>query len=76
MSIPDRDMPADAHAVHGLTAEFLAGHPSFAAIVDDLLAFIGDDPLVIHNAEFDIAFLNAELARIGRPTLAPPMSIR
>lgn len=68
---PGRNIPLDAHEVHGLTEEFLAGHPPFEAIVDDLLAFIGLDPLVIHNAEFDIAFLNAELARIGRPTLAP-----
>jgi DNA polymerase III subunit epsilon len=68
---PGRDIPPDAHDVHGLTEEFLADHPPFEAIVDDFLAFIGADPLVIHNAEFDIAFLNAELARIGRPTLAP-----
>ena len=67
---PERDMPADAYAVHGLSAEFLAGHPPFAAVVDDLVAFVGDDPVVIHNAEFDLAFLNAELARLGRPTLA------
>lgn len=66
---PGRDVPADAHAVHGLTEEFLASHPPFEAIIDELLAFIGSDPLVIHNAEFDIAFLNAELARIGRPLL-------
>ena len=61
---PEREMPADALAVHGLTAEFLARQPLFAAILDELLAFIGSDPLVIHNAEFDLAFLNAELARI------------
>ena len=53
---PERDMPAEALAVHGLTAEFLAGHPPFAAAVDELLDFIGDDKLVIHNAEFDLAF--------------------
>lgn len=69
---PERDMPADAYAVHGLTAEFLADHPSFAAVIDDFLAFVGGDPLVIHNAEFDIAFLNAELARLGRPFLSVP----
>ncbi len=63
---PDRDMPADAYSVHGLTAEFLPSHPPFASIVDDLLAFIGTDPLVIHNAEFDLAFLNMELVR-ARP---------
>lgn len=65
---PERDMPADAYAVHGLTAEFLAGHPPFTTVIDEFLAFVGDDPLVIHNAEFDIAFLNAELTRAG---LAP-----
>jgi DNA polymerase-3 subunit epsilon len=67
---PERDMPADAFAVHGLTAEFLADHPPFAAIAEDLVGFIGDDRLVIHNAEFDLAFLNAELARLNRPPLA------
>ena len=67
---PERDMPADAYAVHGLTAEFLAGHPGFAAVVEEFLTFVGDDPLVIHNAEFDIAFLNAELARAGLQPLA------
>lgn len=63
---PERDMPEDALAVHGITADFLVGQPLFAAVVDDLLAFIGSDPLVIHNAEFDLAFLNAELARLQR----------
>jgi DNA polymerase III subunit epsilon len=63
---PEREMPADALSVHGLTAEFLARQPPFSAILDELLAFIGSDPLVIHNAEFDLAFLNAELARIDR----------
>lgn len=67
---PERDMPADALAVHGLTAEFLAAHPPFAAIVDELLAFIGSAPLVIHNAEFDVAFLNAELGRVQIPPIA------
>jgi DNA polymerase III subunit epsilon len=69
---PGRDMPADALSVHGLTAEFLAPHPCFAAVVDDLLAFIGSDPLVIHNAEFDLAFLNMELALLERaPAVFP-----
>ncbi|HTZ37330.1 MAG TPA: DNA polymerase III subunit epsilon, partial [Stellaceae bacterium] len=67
---PERDMPEDAFAVHGLSAEFLAGHPSFAAVADEFLAFVDGAPLVIHNAEFDIAFLNAELALLGRPPLA------
>ena len=63
---PERDVPEDALAVHGLTAEFLTHQPPFAAILDELLRFIGSDPLVIHNAEFDLAFLNAELARLQR----------
>lgn len=66
---PGRDIPADAHGVHGLTEEFLASHPPFASIADELLGFIGSDPLVIHNAEFDLAFLNAELARLDRSPL-------
>ena len=66
---PERDMPDDAYAVHGLTREFLAGHPLFAAMVEELIAFIGADRLVIHNAEFDLAFLNNELALSGRPPL-------
>jgi DNA polymerase III subunit epsilon len=69
---PERDMPAEAYAVHGLTAEFLADHPVFARVVGDFLAFIGDDSLVIHNAEFDIAFLNAELVRAGLSVLTSP----
>jgi DNA polymerase-3 subunit epsilon len=69
---PERDVPADALAVHGLTAEFLAGHPPFAAVADELVEFIGSDRLVIHNADFDLAFLNAELNRLGRPLLAGP----
>ena len=63
---PERDMPDEALAVHGITAAFLADQPSFAAIADELLAFIGSDRLVIHNSEFDLAFLNAELARLRR----------
>jgi DNA polymerase-3 subunit epsilon len=69
---PERDIPEDALAVHGITAEFLASQPPFAAIVDELLAFIGPDRLVIHNAEFDIAFLDAELARLQREPLGCP----
>ena len=69
---PERDIPADALAVHGLTAEFLAGHPPFAAIADEVIAFIGGDRVVIHNADFDLAFINAELARLGRGPLVCP----
>jgi DNA polymerase-3 subunit epsilon len=63
---PERDMPADAVAIHGLTSDFLADKPLFADVADKLLEFIGDAPLVIHNAEFDMKFLNAELERSGR----------
>jgi DNA polymerase-3 subunit epsilon len=66
---PERDMPADALLVHGLTGDFLTRQPIFAEVVDELTDFIGADPLVIHNAEFDLAFLNAELARLGRPPI-------
>jgi len=69
---PERDIPEDALRVHGLTREFLDAHPPFAAIADELAAFIGDDRLVIHNAEFDLAFLNAELARLERQPLTCP----
>lgn len=66
---PERDMPAGAFKVHGLSEEFLRKHDVFAKIVDDFLAFIGDSPLVIHNAQFDIGFLNAELKRLGKDPL-------
>ncbi len=66
---PERDMPAGAFEIHGLSAEFLAQHPPFAALADELMAFIGDAPLIIHNAEFDMRFLNAELTRLGREGL-------
>jgi DNA polymerase III subunit epsilon len=66
---PERDMPEGAFRVHGLSEEFLRGHPVFAKIASDFMAFIGDDRLVIHNAEFDVKFLNAELARLEMPPL-------
>jgi len=62
---PGRRMSAEAAAVHGLTDQFLADKPLFAQVVEDLLAFIGDAPLIAHNAEFDFAFINAELGRLG-----------
>jgi len=67
---PQRDIPAEAFAVHGLSAEFLADKPMFEEIAEELLAFLGDAPLVIHNASFDCAFLNAELDRCGRAAIA------
>lgn len=72
---PDRDIPPEATRVHGMTLEDLANAPRFAAIADDMLAFFGDAPLVAHNAAFDFGFLNAELARIKRPSLAPSRMI-
>lgn len=66
---PDRDVPEEVVKVHGITSEFLADKPRFAEICDEFLAFIGDSQLVIHNAPFDMRFLNAELARLKRPPL-------
>ena len=63
---PERDMPSAAEAVHGLSADFLSGKPLFSETADELLEFLGDAPLVAHNAGFDFGFLNAELERIGR----------
>src|SRR5881398_2304537 len=67
---PEREMSAEAYAVHGLSSEFLADKPLFSHVVEEFLEFIGDAPLVIHNASFDIAFINAELDRIKRPPIA------
>ena len=63
---PERDMPAEAFNVHGLSTEFLASKPLFTEVVAEFLEFIADAPLVIHNASFDISFINAELDRIKR----------
>ena len=67
---PERDVPREAEAVHGLSTAFLLDKPLFAAVADELLAFIGEDVLVIHNASFDVGFLNAELARAARGPIA------
>ena len=67
---PDRDMPAEAFAVHGLSAEFLRDKPRFADVVEDFLAFIGDAPLVAHNAGFDYGFICHELKRAARAELS------
>jgi DNA polymerase-3 subunit epsilon len=66
---PQRDVPAEAIAVHGLTEEFLKDKPPFGEVADELLEFLGDAPLVIHNALFDLGFLNSELERVPRPLL-------
>jgi DNA polymerase III subunit epsilon len=67
---PERDVPAGAEAVHGISTAYLLDKPLFAAVAADFVAFIGDDPLVIHNANFDIGFLNAELARLKKPPIS------
>jgi DNA polymerase-3 subunit epsilon len=67
---PERDMPKEAFDVHGLSSEFLADKPLFSAVVEGFLEFIGEAPLVIHNASFDISFINAELERIKRPVIS------
>ena len=66
---PDRDIDEGAQAVHGISSEFLAEKPVFAEIADAFLEFVGEDMLVIHNAPFDVGFLNAELARCDKPLL-------
>jgi DNA polymerase-3 subunit epsilon len=67
---PQRDVPEEAARVHGITEDKLVGAPLFAEIADPFLAFIEDSPLVIHNAEFDLKFLNAEFERISKPLLS------
>lgn len=67
---PERDMPAEAFRVHGLSSEFLSDKPLFSQVADDFLEFIAADTLIIHNAAFDVGFLNAELDRLGRPPIA------
>ena len=67
---PERDVPTEAFAIHGLSTEFLKGHKLFVEIADEFLAFIGDAPLVIHNAGFDHTFLCAELKRVDRALIA------
>lgn len=66
---PERDIPEESVRIHGITAERVAGCPRFWEVADELLRFLGPDPLVIHNAAFDLAFLNHELVLSGRPPL-------
>lgn len=66
---PERDVPAEAVAVHGLSGTFLEDKPLFAHVAEEFLDFIGEDSLIIHNASFDIGFLNAELGRISLPAI-------
>jgi DNA polymerase III subunit epsilon len=66
---PERDMPAEAFAIHGLSSSFLSDKPRFVDVADAFLGFIGDARLVIHNARFDVRFLDHELAGCGRPII-------
>jgi DNA polymerase-3 subunit epsilon len=72
---PERDVPEEVQKVHGITTAFLNDKPKFADVVDEFLEFIGDAPLVIHNASFDLKFLNSELRRILRPAIPPARAI-
>src|SRR6202163_2647666 len=67
---PQRDVPAEAFAIHGLSGELLKGKPFFPEVGDDLTAFIGEAPLVAHNASFDLNFINAEFERAGKAAIA------
>jgi DNA polymerase-3 subunit epsilon len=66
---PEREVPAEAFAVHGLSLDFLQAHKKFHEEVDAFLEFVGDSPLIAHNASFDFGFLNAELGRAKKPLL-------
>lgn len=72
---PEREMPPDAFEVHGLSDTFLADKPKFHEIVEDFLSFIADSRLVIHNAGFDLRFLNAELAALDRAPIEAERAI-
>jgi len=72
---PERDMPAEAERVHGLSSAFLADKPLFATIADEFIAFIDGAPLIAHNAAFDLGFVNAELERLGYPRFPADRSI-
>ncbi|HEY4254644.1 MAG TPA: DNA polymerase III subunit epsilon [Roseomonas sp.] len=67
---PERDIPADASRIHGFTSADVAGKPKFVEILEEMEAFLGDDPIIAHNARFDFGMLDAELARCGRPALS------
>lgn len=72
---PEREMPKEAQAVHGLSEEFLAEKPLFGDIASEFLAFIASSPLVIHNAAFDMEFINRELTSVGLKPLAMSRAI-
>jgi DNA polymerase-3 subunit epsilon len=66
---PERDVPPDAERIHGLSTSFLADKPTFVSIAKEFIAFLADSPLIIHNASFDMGFLNYQLAAAGHPIL-------
>ncbi|SFJ92865.1 DNA polymerase-3 subunit epsilon [Pseudovibrio ascidiaceicola] len=66
---PQRDMPEEAFRIHGLSAEFLSDKPLFVDVADEFLDFVGDSRLVIHNAPFDMGFINMELGRCNKPKI-------
>jgi DNA polymerase III subunit epsilon len=72
---PERDVPAEAAAVSGLTTEFVKGKPKFAERVDEFLAFVGDSPIIAHNASFDLGFINSELMLVGRAKISSDRTI-
>lgn len=72
---PERDVPEESTRVHGLTADFLADKPTFSDVAFQFMGFLGDSPLVIHNAAFDMRFLNAELSRAHAPVLADDRAV-
>lgn len=67
---PQRDVPAEAEAVHGISTAFLVDKPLFAAVADELIEFLAGDTLVIHNATFDVGFLNMEFERLRKPAIS------
>jgi DNA polymerase-3 subunit epsilon len=68
---PERDVPAEAYAIHGISTDFLQDKPKFEEIADELIEFIGDSKLVIHNADFDMKFLNHHLFNHKKPDISP-----
>lgn len=68
---PERDVPPEAFAISGLSYEFLKNHKVFSEVIDDFIAFIGEDSIVIHNAGFDMKFLNYEFKLLDRPLINP-----
>jgi DNA polymerase-3 subunit epsilon len=72
---PEREVPVEALRIHGINDQFLSSMPLFSAIADELLEFFGDAPLVMHNAGFDLKFINAELLRVVRPLIPAARTI-